>query len=120
MQTYIDRVKEVNPIINACIDERFEEALADAATVDKILEEGTMTEEQLATQLPLFGVPFSCKEMIGVEGKFSLTLLSENTIKNLWVFCGSDRFFFKICKNGIRYVLKKRGGGRGSKRHPVL
>lgn len=78
MQTYINRVKEVNPIINACVDERFEEALADARGVDNMIETGSMSEQQLATELPLLGVPFSCKEMIGVKGKNILALISDN------------------------------------------
>ena len=69
MQTYINRAKEVNPMINACVGERFEEALADARAVDDMLAKGTMTEQQLANELPLLGVPFSCKEIIGVKGK---------------------------------------------------
>lgn len=68
MKVYIKRVKEVNPLINACVDERFEEAVSDARSVDKIIRSGNMSEEQLATELPLLGVPFSCKEMIGVKG----------------------------------------------------
>lgn len=78
MKTYINRVKEVNPMINACVDERFEEALADARGVDDMIATGSMSEQQLATKLPLLGVPFSCKEMIGVKGKNIMLLDSEN------------------------------------------
>lgn len=70
MRAYIERVKEVDPIINACVDQRFEEALADSQAVDQMLKAGNMTQQQLATELPLLGVPFSCKEKIGVKGRY--------------------------------------------------
>lgn len=77
MQIYINRVKEVNPMINACVDERFEQALADARDVDDMIKTGNMSKQQLATEMPLLGVPFSCKEMIGVKGKNTVVLIFE-------------------------------------------
>lgn len=71
MQAYINRIKAVQPIINACIDCRFEEAMADARAVDKMVEAGIKTEAELVEEMPLLGVPFSCKEIIAVKSKLS-------------------------------------------------
>lgn len=68
MQIYISRIKAVQPIINACVDNRFEEAMADARAVDRMLEAGIKTENEIAEEMPLLGVPFTCKEIIGVKG----------------------------------------------------
>ncbi|GIX70103.1 fatty-acid amide hydrolase 2-A [Caerostris darwini] len=69
MNAYIKRAKSVHPYINAFVDQRFEEALKDAKEVDKFLESGTKSEKDIARDTPLLGVPFSCKETIGVTGK---------------------------------------------------
>ena len=74
MQAYINRIKAVQPIINACTDCRFDEAMADARAVDKMLEAGIKTETELADEMPLLGVPFSCKEIIGVKSKHAYHL----------------------------------------------
>lgn len=67
MQVYVNRIKSVDPIVNACIDNRFEEAMADARAVDRMLEAGIKTEDELAQEMPLLGVPFTCKEEVGVK-----------------------------------------------------
>ncbi|XP_054714204.1 fatty-acid amide hydrolase 2-B-like [Uloborus diversus] len=68
MKAYISRVKEVEPLINSCVDQRFEDALKEAQEADRLIASGSKTEEELARELPLLGVPFSCKEAIGVKG----------------------------------------------------
>lgn len=68
MKAYIKRIKEVDPLINACVDQRFEAALKEAKDVDLFLATSTKSEEQLEKDTPLLGVPFSCKESIGVKG----------------------------------------------------
>lgn len=73
MEAYIARAKEVNPFINAYVDERFAKALEDAQAVDEMIETVNTAEETLAIKLPLLGVPFTCKEMIGVKGKLHAT-----------------------------------------------
>lgn len=42
--TFIDRIKEVNPVINALVDDRFEEALEEARQLDKAIECNAITE----------------------------------------------------------------------------
>lgn len=68
MLTYIKRIKDVEPFVNACTDQRFEKALMEAKEVDRYLKETDRTEDDLAKEKPLLGVPFTCKESVGVGG----------------------------------------------------
>lgn len=68
MKIYIERIKEINPLLNCVVDERFSEALKDAAEVDKLIESGTMSIDQLAKEKPFLGVPISTKDCIRVKG----------------------------------------------------
>ncbi|GFS45973.1 fatty-acid amide hydrolase 2-B [Nephila pilipes] len=68
MQTYIERAKLVHPYINAAVDERYEDALKDAKNIDRFLASNVKSEEDIARETPLLGVPFTCKEAIGVKG----------------------------------------------------
>ncbi|XP_074518015.1 fatty-acid amide hydrolase 2-B [Halichoeres trimaculatus] len=68
VQAYIDRIQEINPLLNAIVVERFDEALKEAALVDKLIEEETGGEEVLEDRLPLLGVPLSVKESYAVQG----------------------------------------------------
>ena len=47
VQAYISRVQDVNPLINAMVDHRFEAAILDARYVDRLIQSGVKTEEQL-------------------------------------------------------------------------
>ena len=67
-QAFIDRCREVNPLLNCVVDERFEAALKDAERADKLIASGTMTVEQLEREKPFLGVPISTKDCIRVEG----------------------------------------------------
>lgn len=68
MKAYIKRIKEVEPLINACTDERYDDALSEAREVDRFLNATDKTEEAIAKETPLLGVPFTCKESVGVKG----------------------------------------------------
>lgn len=68
VQAYIDRIQEVNPLLNAVIKDRFDAALQEAAQVDKLIEEETGGEEVLEDRLPLLGVPLSVKESFALQG----------------------------------------------------
>ncbi|XP_070710396.1 fatty-acid amide hydrolase 2-B [Pempheris klunzingeri] len=68
VQVYIDRIQEVNPLVNAVIKDRFDAALQEAAQVDKLIEEETGGEEVLEDRLPLLGVPLSVKESYALQG----------------------------------------------------
>lgn len=66
MKLYIARSKEVNPLINAMREDRFEAALKEAEAVDELV--ATLNVEKLEKSYPLLGVPFTMKEHIGVQG----------------------------------------------------
>lgn len=68
VQAYIDRIQEVNPLLNAVVKDRFDAALQEAAQVDKLIEEETGGEEVLEDRLPLLGVPLSVKESYALQG----------------------------------------------------
>lgn len=62
VSTFIQRIKDVNPIINAMVDARFSEALAEAEAIDMELE-GLDPDErrERCRRQPFLGVPFSTK-----------------------------------------------------------
>ncbi|XP_062849426.1 fatty-acid amide hydrolase 2-B [Trichomycterus rosablanca] len=68
VQAYIDRIQEVNPLINAVVKDRFSAALSEAAQVDRLIEEEKGNEDALAERLPLLGVPLSVKESFYLQG----------------------------------------------------
>jgi len=69
VEACIERIGEINSLVNAVVDSRFQEALEDARKVDRIisvLSEPAM--EQIAIEQPFLGVPFSTKEGIKMAG----------------------------------------------------
>ncbi|XP_010746554.1 fatty-acid amide hydrolase 2-B [Larimichthys crocea] len=68
VQAYIDRIQEVNPLLNAVIKDRFDDALQEAAQADKLIEQETGGEDVLEDRLPLLGVPISIKESLSLQG----------------------------------------------------
>lgn len=65
---YIERIKEVNPIINAVVEDRFEAAIEDARRADRLVQ--TTSEFQLVTNYPILGVPFTVKESCSLKGMY--------------------------------------------------
>ncbi|XP_076687205.1 fatty-acid amide hydrolase 2-B isoform X2 [Andrena cerasifolii] len=68
VKAYVERIKEVNPLLNAVIEDRFEAAVNDAKICDEKLKSGEVTALQLETERPLYGVPVTIKESCSVEG----------------------------------------------------
>nr|XP_012151003.1 PREDICTED: fatty-acid amide hydrolase 2 isoform X2 [Megachile rotundata]XP_012151004.1 PREDICTED: fatty-acid amide hydrolase 2 isoform X2 [Megachile rotundata]XP_012151005.1 PREDICTED: fatty-acid amide hydrolase 2 isoform X2 [Megachile rotundata] len=68
VEAFIERTKEVNPFLNAVIEDRFEEALKDARTCDEMLRSGKVIASNLENEKPLYGVPITIKESCRVEG----------------------------------------------------
>ncbi|XP_071114211.1 fatty-acid amide hydrolase 2-like [Haliotis cracherodii] len=64
MQRFIQRVKAVNPVVNAVVVDMFSEALEAAGNVDRQLAE----DDSSVKDLPLLGVPLSVKEAFQVKG----------------------------------------------------
>ncbi|CAH2232074.1 fatty-acid amide hydrolase 2-A-like [Pararge aegeria] len=64
VRSFIARIKEVNPLINAVVQEIFCAAVARAIEVDLMLQEVRMkgSIDELMVTKPLLGVPFTVKE----------------------------------------------------------
>ncbi|GIY00546.1 fatty-acid amide hydrolase 2-B [Caerostris darwini] len=68
VKAYIQRIDEVNGLINAVVGSRYAEALDEARFADQLVRSGTLTVAEMAEQLPLLGVPFTAKEAILIKG----------------------------------------------------
>lgn len=66
VRAYIERIKEVNPLLNAVVEDRFVEAIEDAKRADKIIQEKPAFE--LLANHPILGVPFTVKESCSLKG----------------------------------------------------
>ncbi|KAG7209534.1 hypothetical protein KM043_015615 [Ampulex compressa] len=67
VQSYIDRIKEIQPVLNCVVEECFEEALNQARKCDAMLKSPNAPSVQtLAKEKPFFGVPFTTKDCIGI------------------------------------------------------
>ncbi|KAG8196358.1 hypothetical protein JTE90_009577 [Oedothorax gibbosus] len=62
------RAKQVNPLLNAIVDDSYDEALKEAKAVDIMLSKTTKSVEEIVAETPLLGIPFTCKEVIGIKG----------------------------------------------------
>lgn len=85
VECFIKRIKQVNPILNAVVDTRFDKALAEADEYDKLIELAD-TEEKINLIFdgkPLFGIPFTSKESTGAKGMaWTLGLVSRIGMKS--------------------------------------
>lgn len=72
VKLYVERLRAVNKVVNAVVDDRYNEAIQDAKKADHMCE--TMTPIYLLQNYPLLGVPFTVKESVGVKGKRNLIL----------------------------------------------
>lgn len=68
MNAFIRRIKQINPLLNCVVDERFKDALDDAAAVDELIASNKLTVDELRETKPFLGVPISTKDSIGVKG----------------------------------------------------
>ncbi|VDO18606.1 unnamed protein product [Heligmosomoides polygyrus] len=70
VEAYIHRIEQVNPIINAVVVKNFDEARSKAREVDAQIIDATDHElDELARSKPLFGVPFTMKDAMMVDGQ---------------------------------------------------
>lgn len=67
LNTFIKRIKQINPLLNCVVDERFDDALQDAAKVDELIASNQYTADQLRDTKPFLGVPISTKDCIAVK-----------------------------------------------------
>ncbi|XP_076619159.1 fatty-acid amide hydrolase 2-B-like [Colletes latitarsis] len=68
VEAYIERIKEVNPFLNAVVEERFDAAVNDAKICDAKLKTGKVTAATLEREKPLYGVPVTIKETCSLAG----------------------------------------------------
>lgn len=68
------RIKDVNPVLNAVVEERFKAARNEAKLVDSYLKTTSLTNKELEKIKPLLGVPITVKECCSVMGN-SLTII---------------------------------------------
>ncbi|XP_065214192.1 fatty-acid amide hydrolase 2-B-like isoform X2 [Planococcus citri] len=70
VSAFVERCKEVNPIVNAIVEERYEDALADAEKADKFLATTRLhvSQSQLQREKPLLGIPITIKECCSMKG----------------------------------------------------
>lgn len=68
VRAYIERVREVEPLLNSVVDDRFKEALEEAQAADALVRSGGSTEEELERLKPLLGVPFISKNSVAIKG----------------------------------------------------
>lgn len=66
---FTKRCREVNPLINAIMENRFDNALVDAKKVDAYLNKNELTISELKLRKPLLGIPLTVKEACQVKGK---------------------------------------------------
>lgn len=71
VSTYIARVRQVDPVLNAVVEDRFEAALQDSRRADTLIAKANTEFDRVAlfTRYPLLGVPFTVKESCGLKGK---------------------------------------------------
>lgn len=69
VRAYIERIKEVNPHINAVVQDRFEGALEDAVRADGLIAKATDEQlPELFSRYSILGIPFTVKESCGLKG----------------------------------------------------
>ncbi|XP_055125405.1 fatty-acid amide hydrolase 2 isoform X3 [Symphalangus syndactylus] len=86
VQAYINRIKDVNPMINGIVKYRFEEAMKEAHAVDQKLAEKQEDEATLENKWPFLGVPLTVKEAFQVQGGEGCTLAAACSV----IGVGSD------------------------------
>uniref|UniRef100_A0A6M2DUW9 Putative amidase n=1 Tax=Xenopsylla cheopis TaxID=163159 RepID=A0A6M2DUW9_XENCH len=68
VSAYIERCRDVQPMLNAVVDTRYDEALREAREADEIVATGKLSVQRMAEEMPLLGVPITVKESIRVQG----------------------------------------------------
>lgn len=68
LDSFIERIREVNPVLNCVVDDRFDEAREEAKQADELIKSGSLSQETLAREKPFLGVPFTTKDCIAVKG----------------------------------------------------
>ncbi|KRT80343.1 amidase, partial [Oryctes borbonicus] len=100
VKAFIERIKEVNPALNAVVDDRFEEALKEAQQIDTDIKSGKIVEDDFKRK-PFLGVPFTTKESTVCKGlNVSFGLLARK-----YEFGGEDSKVVELMKNAGGILL---------------
>ncbi|XP_069923463.1 fatty-acid amide hydrolase 2 isoform X3 [Oryctolagus cuniculus] len=86
IQAYINRIKDVNPMINGIVKYRFEAAEKEAHAVDQKLADKQEDEATLEKKWPFLGVPVTVKEAFQLQGGEGCTLAAACSV----IGVGSD------------------------------
>lgn len=68
VKIYINRINEVNELLNAVVDTRYEDVIREAQEIDEFIVSGRKSIEEIAAETPLLGVPFTSKECLSAKG----------------------------------------------------
>ncbi|XP_068753197.1 fatty-acid amide hydrolase 2-like [Montipora capricornis] len=71
LKTFMDRIYQVNPLLNAVVGDRFEEAIAEARYIDQVLDSDAPEFDEIKSSLlskSLLGVPLTVKGSLACKG----------------------------------------------------
>lgn len=69
MVAYIERISEVNPLINAVVDQRFEDAIEESKIIDDLIGRSDETQRgEILRKKPFLGIPVTTKNLVGIKG----------------------------------------------------
>ncbi|CAG4951955.1 unnamed protein product [Colias eurytheme] len=68
LEECVKRINDINSPMNCFIENRFELAYREAREADALIQSGTKSADELLKEKPFLGVPFTCKDSIGVKG----------------------------------------------------
>lgn len=91
---YIERIKEVNRILNAVVDNRYQLAIKEAKICDEQLATGKFNAETLEKEKPLYGVPITIKECCAVKGNRNSSYFRSGISRSLCKKNAPDRGIF--------------------------
>lgn len=74
------RIKEVNPQLNAVVEDRFVAAISEARIHDEQLKAGKVDVKTLEKEKPLYGVPLTVKESCGVKGERMIRVFAKRRL----------------------------------------
>lgn len=82
VSAFIDRINEVNPLVNAVMDGPIIEALDEARRIDERFQLGAIDEAEFASK-PFLGVPFTTKDSTAVKDRLhTLGIVARSGVKS--------------------------------------
>ncbi|CAJ0941838.1 unnamed protein product, partial [Mesorhabditis belari] len=69
VKAYVERLREVNSLLNAVADDYTDDALNKAKEIDEQIKNSSEEEKKkLFDEKPLLGIPFTCKDLYDIKG----------------------------------------------------